>query len=101
MAVRYLKESKSQTERNEDDAKVKAIVEDTLADIEARGDAAIRELSEKFDNPKLANEFMSEAKAISKSRNIARAHYPSDSKLGEELGKKMFRYIKNDVERKL
>ena len=58
-------------------------------------------LSEKFDNPKLANEFMAEAKAISKSRNIARAHYPSDSKLGEELGKKMFRYIKNDVERKL
>ena len=45
-------------------------------------------LSEKFDNPKLANEFISEAKAISKSRNIARAHYPSDSKLGEELGKK-------------
>ena len=38
--------------------------------------------------------------AISKSRNIARAHYPSDSKLGEEL-QKMFRYIKNDVEQKL
>ena len=50
MAIRYLKESKSQSERKEDDAKVKSIVEDTLADIEARGDAAIRELSEKFDN---------------------------------------------------
>jgi sulfopropanediol 3-dehydrogenase len=50
MAIRYLKESKSQSERREDDAKVKAIVEDTLGDIEARGDAAIRELSEKFDN---------------------------------------------------
>ena len=50
MAIRYLKESKSQSERKEDDAKVKAIVEDTLWDIEARGDAAIRELSEKFDN---------------------------------------------------
>ena len=49
MAIRYLKESKSQSERREDDAKVKAIVEETLADIEARGDAAIRELSEKFD----------------------------------------------------
>ena len=35
MAIRYLKESKSQSERREDDAKVKAIVEDTLADIEA------------------------------------------------------------------
>jgi sulfopropanediol 3-dehydrogenase len=50
MAIRYLKESKSQSERREDDAKVKAIVEDTLGNIEARGDAAIRELSEKFDN---------------------------------------------------
>ena len=40
MAIRYLKESKSQSERREDDAKVKAIVEDTLGDIEARGDAA-------------------------------------------------------------
>ena len=49
MAIRYLKESKSQSERREDDAKVKAIVEDTLGDIEARGDVAIRELSEKFD----------------------------------------------------
>ena len=50
MAIRYLKESKSQSERNEDDAKVKAIVEQTLADIDLRGDVAIRELSEKFDN---------------------------------------------------
>ena len=49
MAIRYLKESKSQSARREDDAKVKAIVEDTLGDIEARGDKAIRELSEKFD----------------------------------------------------
>ena len=32
------------------DAKVREIVESTLADIEARGDAAIRELSIKFDN---------------------------------------------------
>ncbi len=31
------------------DAKVKATVEDILGDIEARGDAAVRELSEKFD----------------------------------------------------
>ena len=58
-------------------------------------------LSEKFDNPKLANEFMAEAKAISDSRNIGRAHYPTDSKFGIELGKKMFRFIKSDIERKL
>ncbi len=50
MAIRYLKEGKSALERSEDDAKVRQIVESTLADIEARGDVAIRELAEKFDN---------------------------------------------------
>ncbi len=50
MAIRYLKEGKSALERSEDDAKVREIVESTLANIEARGDVAIRELSEKFDN---------------------------------------------------
>ena len=50
MTVRYLKTSKPENERNEDDAKVRAIVEETLADIGARGDAAVRELAEKFDN---------------------------------------------------
>ncbi|MEL6793996.1 MAG: histidinol dehydrogenase [Pseudomonadota bacterium] len=49
MAITYLKEGKPQTERAEDDAKVRATVETTLADIEARGDAAVRELSKKFD----------------------------------------------------
>src|SRR5690606_10322118 len=32
------------------DAKVRATVESILADVKARGDAAIRELSKKFDN---------------------------------------------------
>jgi|TARA_B110000261_G_scaffold163227_1_gene208767 sulfopropanediol 3-dehydrogenase len=50
MAVRYLKESKSVLERSKDDAKVRYIVEETLADIENRGDAAIRDLAQKFDN---------------------------------------------------
>ncbi len=45
----HLKTAKSQSERDEDDAKVRAIVESTLGEIEARGDAAIRELSQKFD----------------------------------------------------
>ena len=58
-------------------------------------------LAEKFDDEKLGKELISEAKAISKARNIGRAHYPSDSKIGEELGKKMFRYIKKDIENKL
>lgn len=48
--IRHLKTAKPETERAEDDAKVRKIVEDTLADIAARGDAAVRELAEKFDN---------------------------------------------------
>ena len=50
MAIRYLKTGKPQEERTEDDAKVRAVVESALAEIEARGDAAVRELAEKFDN---------------------------------------------------
>ena len=50
MAIRYLKTGKPQQERSEDDAKVRAVVESALADIEARGDKAVRELAEKFDN---------------------------------------------------
>ncbi|MBV2358325.1 histidinol dehydrogenase [Thalassococcus sp. CAU 1522] len=45
----WLKRGKPEAERAEDDAKVRGIVEATLADIAARGDAAVRELSEKFD----------------------------------------------------
>ncbi len=49
MAITYLKSGKPEAERAEDDAKVRGIVEATLGDIERRGDAAVRELSEKFD----------------------------------------------------
>ena len=47
--ARWLKTARSDEERQEDDAKVRAVVEATLADIAKRGDAAVRELSEKFD----------------------------------------------------
>ena len=50
MTIRYLKNGKPQAERTEDDTKVRAVVESALADIEARGDRAVRELAEKFDN---------------------------------------------------
>lgn len=49
MAVTYLKRGKPSEERSQDDRKVRETVETILADIEARGDAAVRELSEKFD----------------------------------------------------
>ncbi|MEM0907560.1 MAG: histidinol dehydrogenase [Pseudomonadota bacterium] len=50
MTIEYLKRGKPAVERADDDAKVRQVVEATLADIAARGDAAVRELSEKFDN---------------------------------------------------
>jgi sulfopropanediol 3-dehydrogenase len=49
MAVQHLKSGKPAEARAEDDAKVRATVEGILADIEKRGDAAVRELSVKFD----------------------------------------------------
>ncbi|MEL6608277.1 MAG: histidinol dehydrogenase [Pseudomonadota bacterium] len=45
----YLKRGKPAEERAEDDAKVRGIVEGILGDIESRGDAAVRDLSAKFD----------------------------------------------------
>ena len=50
MAIIYLKRGKPDSERAQDDAETKAVVEQTLLDIEARGDAAVRDLSTKFDN---------------------------------------------------
>lgn len=48
--IEYLKRGKPEAERSQDDHKVRSVVEATLKDIEARGDTAVRELSEKFDN---------------------------------------------------
>ena len=50
MTITILKAGKPEAQRAQDDAKVRSTVETTLADIAARGDAAIRELSAKFDN---------------------------------------------------
>ncbi|MBB5216152.1 histidinol dehydrogenase [Parapusillimonas granuli] len=50
MTVRYLKKGKDDQAIAESDAKVRAIVETILADIEKRGDDAVRDLSKKFDN---------------------------------------------------
>ncbi len=49
MAIRHLKTARSADLRNDDDSKVRSVVEATLKDIEQRGDAAVRELSQKFD----------------------------------------------------
>ena len=61
MTIDYLKRGKPASERAEDDAKTRAVVEATLAAIEARGDAAVRELSEKFDGYSPASYRLSKA----------------------------------------
>ena len=50
MTIRHLKTARSEADRADDDTKVRAIVEAGLKDIETRGDMAVREMSEKFDN---------------------------------------------------
>src|SRR5829696_7036190 len=46
----YLKRRLSAAETDEADAKTRAAVEAIIADVKARGDAAVRELSQRFDN---------------------------------------------------
>ena len=48
--IRFLKEGISQEEKDDADAKVRKTVENILDDIKARGDAALKDYSEKFDN---------------------------------------------------
>ncbi|NGO88956.1 histidinol dehydrogenase [Vreelandella stevensii] len=59
--IRHLKAGASLETRAEADRQVRETVERTLADIQARGDAAIRELSEKFDGWSPENFRLSEA----------------------------------------
>ncbi len=48
--ARHLKTGRDATQRAEDNARIRNSVEEILADIEARGDAAIRDLSIRFDD---------------------------------------------------
>jgi hypothetical protein len=41
--------------------------------------------------------FLEAGKRISYSRNLGRAHYPSDSKLGEDIGRSLYEYIKHKI----
>jgi len=45
-----LKAGRPESDRRDDDTRVRTLVEGILADIEARGDAAVRELSAQFDD---------------------------------------------------
>ena len=48
-------------------------------------------------HPKAAKDFLKAGKNISDSRRIARAHYKSDSVMGEKLGDAMYKHIKSKV----
>jgi len=47
--------------------------------------------------PKSKSAFMKTANNISDSRNVAHAHYKSDSDMGKKLGKSMYNHIKNKI----
>jgi sulfopropanediol 3-dehydrogenase len=59
--VRYLKQGKDPAARAEADRQVRETVECILTDVEARGDAAVRELSQKFDGWSPKDFFLSPA----------------------------------------
>jgi sulfopropanediol 3-dehydrogenase len=65
--IKYLKRGKDVQIRNEDDAKVRATVENIIKDVEVRGDEAVREYSKKFDNWDPADFRLSQAE-IEKAR---------------------------------
>ena len=48
-------------------------------------------------HPKAKSAFVKTGENISYSRRVARAHYKSDSKMGEELGNSMYKHIKNKI----
>ena len=47
--------------------------------------------------PEASKDFIKESKDISYSRNVAKAHYKSDTKFGEQLGTSMYEYVKDKV----
>ena len=47
--------------------------------------------------PITTDSFIEAGKRISYSRNVGRAHFPSDSKLGEDIGTAMYEFIKDKL----
>ena len=52
-------------------------------------------LSDRY--PQKRNKLMKTARDISYSRRVARAHYLSDSRFGEEIGKDIYKHVKNKI----
>ena len=61
----------------------------------AQGILIAKVLGDKYPEAKSA--FAKTGKNISYSRNVARAHYKSDSKMGEKLANAMYKHIKNKI----
>jgi sulfopropanediol 3-dehydrogenase len=61
MAIRYLKRGKDTQAKSDADSQVRATVEAVLKEIELRGDAAVREYSQKFDQWSPASFALSQA----------------------------------------
>ena len=70
--AKYLKQGLGQAEVDEADAKVRVQVEKLLGDIETRGDQAVRDLSEKFDNWSPASFRLSEAEIEAAMSKVAK-----------------------------
>ena len=70
--AKYLKQGLGQAEVDEADAKVRVQVEKILGDIETRGDQAVRDLSEKFDNWSPASFRLSEAEIEAAMSKVAK-----------------------------
>ncbi len=68
----YLKQGLAQAEVDEADAKVRAQVEAILGDIQDRGDAAVRELSKKFDDWNPENFCLSEQEIEAAMAKVAK-----------------------------
>lgn len=60
-----------------------------------QGTLIAKVLSDKY--PKAASAFAKVGKNISYSRRVARAHYKSDSKFGEDIGNKMYKHVKDKM----
>ena len=57
-----------------------------------QGTGIAKLLADKY--PKAKSAFLKTGQNISYSRRVARAHYKSDSKVGEEIGNSMYKHIK-------
>ena len=72
MGIKFLKKSKPESERVEDDAKVRMTVEETLKDIEVRGDVAVKALSQQFDGYAPENFQLNESQILAAIQKVSR-----------------------------